>query len=684
MVTFKNENMKNRLFSFFIFALLCITTAFSQQDAPVIKPDLRYGKPSKEELSLASYAPDTTATALYLFHQGKSGFTYSDGFQLYTEHWVRIKILKPQGTSHADIAIPYYAPADRDKEQDQILDLEGCSYNLEEGKTVKTRLKRDYVSDERVSSTYKILKFSLPAVKAGTVIEYHYKLVSGYSVHIDNWMMQENIPMIYNQYEITIPYVFVYNIEFRGRPYIDFREEKSSMQATNHISSGPARVARNFSLTARTLTFTSQNLPAIRQDESYCWCPEDYKVQVSFDLQGTNFPDEGYKPYSKSWKDVDEQLTSDEHQGFGQHLLWKSPFLEEIRGLNRADSISFERKVMDVFLLMKQKLSWNGEYRFYSDNLDKVLKKGSGSNADLNFIFISMLRTAGFKAYPVVMSRRSMGMLPYNFPSLQKLNTFVVAIHDTKRNKFYYLDSSMDVPALNVLPLELLVNKARILSPDVPEDKKLVDLMSLSNNQVVMWINATARENRIEGRRRTTLRGQEALQYRKEHQPQDSLVSGQEMLKEKLAVSNLKLTETKDDYSTLKEEFDFTIEADRTDDRIYINPLLFPQMTQSPFIQSDRILPVEFPYPYKVNVSCTLTLPDGYEVEEIPHTQMVKTEDNKLSCKYAIQRNKNVVVVNYTFNLNSSVLPAEHYKQLQHVWNKGIEMNQALIVLKKL
>ena len=29
-------------------------------------------------------------------------------------------------------------------------------------------------------------------------------------------MMQEEIPVVYNQYEITIPHVFVYNIEFRG------------------------------------------------------------------------------------------------------------------------------------------------------------------------------------------------------------------------------------------------------------------------------------------------------------------------------------------------------------------------------------------------------------------------------------------------------------------------------------
>ena len=92
---------------------------------------------------------------------------------------------------------------------------------------------------------------------------------------------------------------------------------------------------------------------------------------------------------------------------------------------------------------------------------------------------------------------------------------------------------------------------------------------------------------------------------------------------------------------------------------------------------------VEFPYPSKVTLSCALTLPEGYEVEEIPHTQVIKTEDGKLQCKYAIQRNRNNVIVNYTFILSSSVVPSEYYGQLQQIWNKAVEMNQALIVLKK-
>ena len=85
-----------KLFILFTLLLQLLSPIYPQQAATVITPSLKYGKPSKEELLFTTYTPDTTATALYLFHQGQSDFTYHDGFQLITEHWIRIKILKPQ------------------------------------------------------------------------------------------------------------------------------------------------------------------------------------------------------------------------------------------------------------------------------------------------------------------------------------------------------------------------------------------------------------------------------------------------------------------------------------------------------------------------------------------------------------------------------------------------------------
>ena len=147
-----------KLFILCAFLLQFLSPVYPQQaTTATIEPNLKYGKPSKEELSLTSYAPDTTAAAIYLFHQGQSDFIYHDGFQLTTEHWVRIKILKPQGVSYADVSVPYYSPTDKDEGQERASEIEGCSYNMENGKCIKTPMKRESISFERFNNLYKIL-----------------------------------------------------------------------------------------------------------------------------------------------------------------------------------------------------------------------------------------------------------------------------------------------------------------------------------------------------------------------------------------------------------------------------------------------------------------------------------------------------------------------------------------------
>ena len=85
------------------------------------------------------------------------------------------------------------------------------------------------------------------------------------------------------------------------------KQKESALHATAR-EGGTAGINKDFTILAQETTFISQNLPAIRQDEPYCWCPEDYKVQISFDLQGTNFPGKEYEPYSQKWEDVDEYI----------------------------------------------------------------------------------------------------------------------------------------------------------------------------------------------------------------------------------------------------------------------------------------------------------------------------------------------------------------------------------------
>ena len=114
------------------------------------------------------------------FIKGKERFTYNDKFELYTEHWVRIKIVKPQGVSQADVAILIMCLLSRDKEK-TASPIWTDVPNLENGKRWKPVLKRELVSDERLNTYHRVLKFSLPAVKVGTLSNIIIKWLPDYS-----------------------------------------------------------------------------------------------------------------------------------------------------------------------------------------------------------------------------------------------------------------------------------------------------------------------------------------------------------------------------------------------------------------------------------------------------------------------------------------------------------------------
>lgn len=668
-----------------IFAVACLGISLQmegQTGASSVEPNLKYGKPSKEELVMKMYDRDTTAVALVLFHTGKSEFSYSiDDFLLNTQHFVRLKILKPEGVDYANVTIPYYSPADRLTDKDNIYKIDACAYNMENGKCVKTPMKKEFISRERVNDKVMLLKFSVPAVKPGTVIEYSYCAKSDYYSQIDNWEMQENIPVVYNEYNITIPNTFIYNIEIRGKEHIQTKEKETS----THITvKNPAGIAESIGILSRDINFTAWHLPAIKQEEAFCWCPDDYKVQVSFELQGTNFPGTGYKPYTNTWEDIDKHLLKPENEFFGQHLSLSNPYRTELKAVY-SDKLSFYELLASAFNLLKSKIAWNGRYQLYSKEPLKAKEARSGSNADLNFILIGILKDLGIKAYPVLLSLRSNGVLPYTYPSVQKLSTFILAI-EKPDGKYVYLDGSMDIPAVNVLHQELLVEKARILNPQEEENKRWVNLRQLSNNITRVVAQATITPQEVKGNSTIVYQEQKAVEFLKEKNQLANDAGYIRQLETKLncVIENHQINKTISDQVRVAEQFNFTRKLENSNDRLYINPMIFTHLTHHPFTQTERILPIEFPYPYSYIIGVSLMLPEGYTVEELPKSQNVMTEDGKLSFKYIIEKKDTQIDLRYAFQMKASTFAPLQYTLLQNIWSTAIEKNNALIVLKKL
>ena len=117
--------------------------------------------------------------------------------------------------------------------------------------------------------------------------------------------MQGELPVVYNEYDITIPQYFKFNMEMRGSDQIETTDE--SVPVTYTVQGGAAYQAEPVHATARNIIFVGKNLPAIK-DDSQVWCADDYKAQIIFELLGLDFPGSVYQPFTTTWEKIDELL----------------------------------------------------------------------------------------------------------------------------------------------------------------------------------------------------------------------------------------------------------------------------------------------------------------------------------------------------------------------------------------
>ncbi|MEL6357722.1 MAG: hypothetical protein AAFQ37_12405, partial [Bacteroidota bacterium] len=76
-------------------------------------------------------------------------------------------------------------------------------------------------------------------------------------------------------------------------------------------------------------------------------------------------------------------------------------------------------------------------------------------------------------------------------------------------------------------------------------------------------------------------------------------------------------------------------------------------------------------------------IPEGYEVEELPASQRVRSEDGTLSISYTASSENGDVTINYTFAVDRATFLAEEYKVIREVFSRGVDLQQSQIVFKR-
>ena len=653
-----------------IHLLLC--SLIPSFGALALDRNTKFGSPTREEMAMTVYEADPDAAAVLLYNNTAVKFEQvGDDFGLLYKVKKRIKVLKPDGIEHGDVVVVFYDPV-KETRNERVSRIKATAFNLEDGKVVSSKMTHDLKAKERIDDRYSQVKFSIPNVKVGTVIEYEFERHSDYFYTISDWYAQmEDMPVCYAEYVLEIPAWFNFNVECSGLTLLE--------QATDVSSFTFATMKGSASVGASVNKFFGSDLPALKDDD-WVYCVEDYLIKVVHDLNWIEFPKGGRRRFTTTWERVDSVLM--ENESFGKLYKMNNPLREEQAVLDIPDSMSVLNRTALVRDLLLRNYTWNGSYGIYGISERKLQKDKTANSPTLNFALMSMLRDAGIKAYPVVMSRRTRGRLPWLHPSGESLNTMVLQVLDEEGEPFY-VDAAAPGCPVGVLPANLLVERARVIRS--ANSAEWIDLSHVSGGEIASFVTGKLNsEGVLEGVRNVKYIDNASADFRRlYHAAKDSTSFVQTIAnRNNVEIGHYEVTGVEGSGKEVKEELKFTRVFDSDGEHIYCNPFLFVGM-ESPFKAEARVLPVEFPNAVIERQIIQIDLPEGYEIEELPKSMQVKMNDDGLNCRVRVNQTEGKIIISINYNRKSMLYDAEDYPALRDLLSKVESKCNEMIVLKK-
>ena len=675
--------MKIKLFQLLVLLFCPFVSVLAQDNV-----NMKFGKPTTEEMQMKEYAADPDAEAVVLCRLTDVEYKVQNiGFLTDYREKCRIKVLKPSGARLAKVVIPYqiamsannnigglktngmslpkpggssnsYFEGEGVSMTEDILAVEGdeelesikaTAFNLEGGKVVKTSLKKSDIVKTKIDAHNCQVEFTVPNVKEGTVIEYEYTIHSQLFWQLRDWYAQREIPVIFAKLDMNIPSYLIFNIEDHGIQRLTYTCTAGSMNFK--LESDP--LAKQSRVMTNHYVYVGRNLIAMPKDD-YVWNAQDYCAGITAELKQYRLPGMAQMDYARTWEQIDEMiLTSDD---LGIRLTDHSPLASELKEAKIAEIADVKQRAEAVFNLVMSKVTWNGKYAISPALTSETLKNQGGSNADINLLLIQSLNDVGLTAAPVMLRTRDQGALPYNFPALRKLSTFIVAVVVPLGTNIY-LDASSKNGYLNVLAEPLLVERARLVQKK--KHSAWVNLQKISKSQKSTIINAQlSADGKLTGTQTTRYEGLAAMNYRND---------------KGIAAFAPDATE----------EAPFTRQGTVEGGTIKICP--FPTIiAENPFTAQSRKMPVEFRSLGTHRVVVNLTLPEGYMVDGAQRNTTVITQDKGLEGRILTTTGDGKVQLSCQFSINKIAHSEASYADLHQIFDAVMKYTREELVIKKM
>lgn len=666
-------------------AILCLCLSQSYCSAQE-KSKVPFGKVTPADFTLPS-SPiiDSNANAVILSDIGEVHFigNKTGWFSPVLTRHTRIKILNKKAFDAATIQIYL---REQGEYADKADNIQASTFNLENGQVMETKVDKKDIFVDKQTKNQVMEKFTMPAVREGSIIEYTYAITYfGYFLLPDWEFQSQQYPCLWSEFRVEIPQTLYYIFVRQGvHPWVI--DKGSQGQGHYKVSSKldiPAAMGEEDTKYVDVNTvihrWAMKDIPALHA-EDYLSTPVNYIDKIYFQLSKI-YNGQDTHDVLTTWKMATEELLK---QGdFGGPLADELDLLRDAFdkiGLTGTDPLERARKI--YYYVSSHFTCTNHSDPYIYTNLSDVLKKSSGTVGDINLLLIALFRKAGLQADPVLLSTRGHGFNLTSYPVLERLNYVIARVN--AGSHIYYLDAAHPQLGFGHLAGNCYNGHARIIS-EKDSGSVYFEADSLKERKTTM-VMLSATDKGLEGNYQATLGEQESYNLRtrlSRSGEQSYYKSIQTSYGEDADVSNIGIDSLQRPEDPVKVYYDLTLKQGPGSPVIYLNPMFAEAWRENPFKAVERKYPVEMPYTMDNVYLFTLQIPDGYHVEEMPKSTKVSFNGDQGFFEYLVDHQGSMIQLRCHLKLNRAWFPAEDYATLRDFFAFVVKKESETIVLKK-
>jgi len=620
-----------------------------------------FGEVDKAELKMTECTFDKGAAAMVIFDEAESAFrlnleSATMPFFEQTDHRIRIKIFNEKGFENANIKIRYPTSDKRVS----IMRLNAQTYNLDEaGNIVVTKVDKASIFDKVINSRYSEKIFAFPNVKTGSVIEYSYRLDNASR---SEWYFQKSIPVQFSRFIIDFPPELIISVT----PYctLPLSKGKNDRKGVGNYS-----------------WYTMNNLPGL-PNEPFMTCREDYLQRLESNLVALDFPGIPRKSLIRTWPGIIKEIIEDED--FGRQLNKNLPRTAELEAMIRPVDDDYKRMCI-IHKYVRNNMEWNNYDNIWAFNgVKSAWKDKKGTSGEINLILINLLKDAGLKVSPILVSTRENGIVNTSLAGYRQFNK-VLAYVEIK-DKVYVLDATEKNTPSHLIPFDVLASEGLVIKKiDTYEWgwKTLWNVVHQKKNDV--FINAEIDEGGM-------MKGYamaRSYDYEKIRHIQ-LLKEGEEKFKEIMIgktdakIDSLGLADADNDTLPLLQTIKFTAPTASSGNYRYFSINYFAGLNKNPFIDEERKTDVFFGVNQKYHISGNIFLPDGYQMEGLPKNVKMITSDTSVVFRRQSTYSDGFLMIDISLELKKPYYSAEEYLELREFYKKLTELlDEKYVYLKK-